>query len=44
MKGFYPAPLLFAWSTDVQMEVTQLEKIQVPGKWSSELLMLLKWA
>lgn len=41
--SIYPTPLMFAWSVDPVMVVNELETIQVLGKWSSELLMLLEW-
>lgn len=41
--SIYPTPLMFAWSVDPLMVVNELETIQVLGKWSSELLMLLEW-
>lgn len=34
---------MLAWSADPLMVVNELETIQVLGKWSSELLMLLEW-
>lgn len=36
-------PLMLARSVDPPMVVNELETIQVLGKWSSELLMLLEW-